>query len=224
MDRRNNSLVVVKSTLSRLPLYYSYISGLESEGIDYVSSSVIAESLNLNPVLVRKDLASVSTVAGKPRLGFAVQTLSQDIGAHLGFGTSVEVVLVGAGSLGRLLLAHKGFSKLGLNLVAGFDRDENICGTQINGKPILSMEKLPSLVKSLNVKIGIIAVPESQAQAVCNMLVESGIQAIWNFAFTLLNVPSGVLVKNENLATSLAVLSHQLAAKQGLKEQQVSQN
>jgi redox-sensing transcriptional repressor len=44
-------------------------------------------------------------------------------------------------------------------------------------------------------------------------MVKCGILAIWNFAFTLLNVPQGILVKNENLPSSLAVLSHQLAKK-----------
>ena len=67
MSRQNTpSLVVMKSTLSRLPLYYGYIDRLQAAGVEAVSSAMLAQHLNLNPVLVRKDLAQVSSVAGHP--------------------------------------------------------------------------------------------------------------------------------------------------------------
>ena len=200
----NNSLVIMRSTLNRLPLYYSYITKLKDEGVTNVSATEIAKNLNLNPVLVRKDLASVSSVAGKPRLGFHIGVLLKDMEEYLGYNSKDEAVLVGVGSLGRLLLTNKGFKRLGIDIVAGFDKDESLYHEQINGK-------------CLGVKIGIIAVPEDQAQQVCDLMVESGILAIWNFPFTLLNVPEGILVKNENLASSLAALSHQLAKRQKSK-------
>ena len=40
-----------------------------------------------------------------------------------------------------------------------------------------------------------------------DMLIDAGIKAIWNFAPVHLRVPQGVVVKNENLAVSLALLS-----------------
>ena len=213
----NNSLVIMRSTLNRLPLYYSYITKLKDEGVTNVSATEIAKNLNLNPVLVRKDLASVSSVAGKPRLGFHIGVLLKDMEEYLGYNSKDVAVLVGVGSLGRLLLTNKGFKRLGIDIVAGFDKDESLYHEQINGKYIFPMEKLPILIKRLGVKIGIIAVPEDQAQQVCDLMVESGILAIWNFPFTLLNVPEGILVKNENLASSLAALSHQLAKRQKSK-------
>ncbi|MGN0032771.1 MAG: redox-sensing transcriptional repressor Rex [Candidatus Limimorpha sp.] len=216
-NKVNNSLVIMQSTLNRLPLYYSYIMKLEDEGVKNVSATDIAKNLNLNPVLVRKDLASVSSVSGKPRLGFNVGILLKDMKEYLGYNNKDEAVLVGVGSLGRLLLANKGFARLGLDIVAGFDKDERLYSEQINGKYIFPLEKLSSIVKRMNIKIGIIAVPEDQAQQVCDLMVESGILAIWNFPFTLLNVPEGILVKNENLASSLASLSHQLSKKQNSK-------
>ena len=60
------------------------------------------------------------------------------------------------------------------------------------------------------INIGIIAVPTSEAQGVADMLVAAGVQAIWNFAPTTLNLPDNILVKNENLAASLALLSSEL--------------
>lgn len=211
--QHNTSLVVTKSTLSRLPLYYSHICKLKQEGQVYVSAAAVAKSLNLNPVLVRKDLSGVSSVTGKPHAGFEIDTLLKDLSAFLGYNNVDEAVLVGVGSLGRLLLTNKEFATLGLNIAVGFDKDPDLNGLQIGDKYVLPMEKMPAFVRRTGIKIGIITVPAEQAQNVCDQMVSSGILAIWNFAFTLLNVPNGVLVKNENLPSSLAVLSHELGKK-----------
>lgn len=211
--RDNSSLVVMKSTLSRLPLYYSFISKLEEDGVEYVSSALVAQSLNMNPVLVRKDLSGVSSVTGKPRNGFEVATLLRDLSEYLGYNNLDEAILVGVGGLGRTLLGNTEFSKLGLNIVVGFDKNPDLNGMQIGNKYVLPISKMKSFIKRTGIKIGIITVPADQAQSVCDLMVNSGILAIWNFAFTLLNVPQGILVKNENLPSSLAMLSHKLAKK-----------
>ncbi len=211
--RDNSSLVVMKSTLSRLPLYYSFISKLEEDGVEYVSSALVAQSLNMNPVLVRKDLSGVSSVTGKPRNGFEVVTLLRDLSEYLGYNNLDEAILVGVGGLGRTLLGNTEFSKLGLNIVVGFDKNPDLNGMQIGNKYVLPISKMKSFIKRTGIKIGIITVPADQAQSVCDLMVNSGILAIWNFAFTLLNVPQGILVKNENLPSSLAMLSHKLAKK-----------
>lgn len=201
----------MKSTLSRLPLYYSFILKLQQQGVEHVSSALVAQSLNMNPVLVRKDLSSVSSVEGKPRTGFEVNTLLNDLSDYLGYNNVDEAILVGVGSLGRLLLTNKEFASLGLNIAVGFDKDPELSGLQIGDKFVLPMNKMASFVKRTGIKIGIITVPADQAQDVCDQMVKCGILAIWNFAFTLLNVPNGILVKNENLPSSLAILSHQLS-------------
>ncbi len=209
----NISLVIPKSTLSRLPLYYSHIRKMQQQGEKYVSAAAVAQSLNLNPVLVRKDLSGVSSVEGKPRTGFEIDTLLNDLSEFLGYNKVDEAILVGVGSLGRLILTNTEFSSMGLDIAVGFDKDPDLVGLQIGSKYILPMEKMESYIKRTGVKIGIITVPADQAQSVCDQMVECGILAIWNFAFTLLNVPKGILVKNENLPSSLAVLSQQLANK-----------
>ena len=214
MTRRDaSSLVVMKSTMSRLPLYYSFINKLKEDGVEYVSSALVAQTLNLNPVLVRKDLAGVSSVLGKPRTGFEVDTLLKDLSGYLGFNNMDEAILVGVGGLGRTLLGNKEFAHLGLDIVVGFDKNPDLNGLQIGDKFVLPIEKMEGVIKRTGIKIGIITVPADQAQIVCDQMVACGILAIWNFAFTLLDVPKGILVKNENLPSSLAVLSHQLAKK-----------
>ena len=133
-NRRNTSLVVMKSTLSRLPLYYSYVRSLQQRGETNVSSATIAQSLNMNPVLVRKDLAGVSSVTGKPRTGFEIDTLVKDLSDFLGYNKVDEAILVGVGSLGRLLLTNTEFSSMGLDITVGFDKDPDLVGIQIGSK------------------------------------------------------------------------------------------
>lgn len=203
-------IVLLSSTLSRLPLYHCYLKDRQREGQHYVSATTIAESLSLNSVLVRKDLASISRLPGKPRMGFSIAPLLADLEEYLGYNNLDEALIVGVGSLGRALLAYEAFEQYGLSIVVGFDSDEGLSGIRVGGKPVLPMSKLADMVRRLGIRIGIITVPKEQAQSVCDALIEAGVKAIWNFAPVHLEVPGGVLLKNENLAASLAALSYEL--------------
>jgi len=119
-------------------------------------------------------------------------------------------VLVGAGHMGSALLSYRGFSEYGLEIVAAFDNCPGTIGRSIGGKPVLAMEKLPSLCRRLRAHIGIITVPSASAQDACDALVAGGVLAIWNFASAHLLVPEGILVYHENMAASLAALSQHL--------------
>ena len=204
-------ITVMKSTLGRLPVYYCYVQERQKEGEEYVSSSAMAESLGLNAVLVRKDLASVSSTPGRPKRGFRTEQLLRDMKSYLGYDNYNEAVLVGVGGLGKTLLQYGGFKNYGLDVVAGFDVDEHVVGKSIGGKPVYLLSRLEKLVKRLGVKLGIITVPGPQAQGVADILVSSGIKGIWNFAPAHIDLPSDVIVKNENLAASLAALSKMVA-------------
>ena len=212
LKRKGDSVVskpvsVMKSTLRRLPVYYCYVQDRLKEGLEYVSSSAMAESLSLNPVLVRKDLASVSSSPGRPKMGFRTEQLLKDMKTYLGYDNYNEAVLVGVGGLGKTLLQYPGFKNYGLDVVAGFDVDEHVVGHNVGGKPVYNVSKMEKLVKRLGVKLGIIAVPGPQAQGVADQLVASGIKGIWNFAPAHIDLPADVAIRNENLAASLAALS-----------------
>lgn len=197
-------------TLRRMPDYYNYLRGLQDKRAEYVSSVSIARDMGLNEVQVRKDLAAVSKTPGTPRKGFLTADLLESIGEYLGYHNRKDALLVGAGQLGKALLLYKGFEAHGMRIVTAFDSDAVVIGTSIGGKTVFPMDKLSSLRKRLGVRIGIITVPGPAAQAVCDVLVKTGISAIWNFAPVHLKVPAEVSVQNENLAASLALLSQQL--------------
>ena len=204
-----DSRPVSKQTLQRLPLYLSYLRSAAKDGASNISATAIADALGLNDVQVRKDLASVSS-GGRPKVGYVTGSLISDIERFLGYGNSDAAVIVGAGNLGRALLSYDGFEEYGLNIIAAFDSNEDVAGTLINGKPVMPEKRLGELCRRMNVKIGIIAVPAQSAQGVCDTLVENGVLAILNCAPTHLRVPENVLVQDENMAISLALLSKHL--------------
>lgn len=197
-----------KAVLKRLPSYLSYLKSLPEDTYPFISATSIANALNMGEVQVRKDLAVVSK-AGKPKVGYPRADLMENISRYLCYDNTTDAVLVGAGKLGQALLGYSGFEAYGLNILAAFDVAPQ---PSVSEKPILSMDEMEKFCQNNNVHMGIITVPVEHAQQVCDRLIQCGIKAIWNFAPTHLDVPASTLVQNENMATSLAVLSMHLQA------------
>lgn len=198
---------VSKKLLKRLPIYLNYLKSLP-EDVENISATTMARDLELGDVQVRKDLATISNT-GRQKVGRPRKLLIQDIENYLDLATKTSAVVIGAGKLGQALLDYKGFSEFGLNIIAGFDIQPAKTHSE-GGKPIYPMNRLRSFCKSHEVTIGIITVPASGAQDVCNSLVACGIDAIWNFAPITLNVPEHISIQNENLAVSLTTLRLQI--------------
>lgn len=203
MSKKN---LLSRQALKRLPVYMSYLKSLDVGDSDYISSATVADALDMNDVQVRKDLAAVCRSTGIPKKGFVVHDLIGGISDFLGYSEGNDAILIGAGNLGMALMSYHGFDNYGINIVAAFDSRPEI----IDNKRIFDVSLVGEMCKKLNVKIGIITVPESAAQRVCDLLVESGILAIWNFAPTHIKAPEEILVQNENMASSLALLSNHL--------------
>jgi len=202
-----NEKIVSNATLKRLPIYLRCLHEMASLGEEYVSSVAIAESLNLNSVQVKKDIAVVSTSSGKPKVGFKLSSLIHDIENFLGYTKTQKACLIGVGKLGSALLSYKGFEKYGLQISGAFDVNEQLFGNTINGITIYSISELEDFVKQNEVYMAILAVREKDAQAVCDSLVKVGIMGILNFAPVNLQVPKGVFVQDVDIAASLAILS-----------------
>ena len=206
MERKEIS----KSVLKRLPGYLSYLKSLQEGTATYISATTLANALGMGEVQVRKDLAMVSD-GGRPKVGYLRERLIEDISQFLGYDNTTDAILIGAGKLGQALLGYIGFEAYGLNILAAFDAAP-VADKTDEGKPIYHMDELERFCRAHNVLMGIITVPGEHAQQVCEKLIAAGIKAIWNFAPTHLDVPRNILVQNENMATSLAVLSMHLQA------------
>lgn len=213
MERQSQNKTLSVQTLRRLPHYLNYLKSLDLNKEQFISAARMASQLRLNEVQVRKDLASVSPTKGKPRAGFEIKQLIMGIEEHLGYNSINEAILVGAGKLGRALLSYQGFKDAGLNIVAAFDLNPDLQNKSLDGKFVFSLDRLVNLCQRMKIHIGIITVPAEAAQEVCDLLVEGGVQAIWNFAPVVLQVPSGIFLRNENMAASLALISKHLQQK-----------
>lgn len=207
---------ISKAVLKRLPGYLAYLKSLPEGTATYISATALANALGMGEVQVRKDLAMVSD-GGRPKIGYLREGLIDDIEQFLGYDNTTDAVLIGAGKLGQALLGYSGFSEYGLRILAAFDAQPRMAETE-DGKPILPMEHLKKFCDEHKVRMGIITVPAVHAQSVCDQLIACGIKAVWNFAPTHLDVPGNILVQNENMATSLAVLSMHLQAQRKEKK------
>jgi len=210
MREGNKPTMISKQAFQRLPYYIRFLRTISEQGANIIAAPAVAAELGLNEVQVRKDLAAMSNTHGKPKSGFIISELIENMEEALGYNNSNDAILVGVGSLGRALLGYGGFSECGLNIVAAFDADPVQAGQSICGKPVFPMNKLKDICSSMNIHIGIITVPEASAQAICDELVMADVLAIWNFAPVHLTVPPDILVQSENMAASLALLSNHL--------------
>lgn len=208
---------VSQPALRRLPLYLQVLKTLNEKNIKETSTTHFANALNLDPTQVRKDLAYTGIV-GKPKIGYEVNELIAAIEGFLNWNNLTDAFLAGAGHLGAALLGYNELKKYGINIIAAFDNDPYIIGTDINGINILPIEKLPDLAERMKIKIGILTVPAGSAQQVADMMIEGGIEAIWNFAPATLTAPDNIIVENAGFTPSLAVLSRKLTEKSTRKK------
>lgn len=192
-------------SLQRLPIYLNFLKSLP-EGDKYISSGAIAAALGMGEVLVRKDLAYTSS-SGRPKVGYVRAELVAAIEEYLGCNKKKNAVLVGVGGLGSALLSYGGFSKYGIDIVEAFDSDPEKIGTTVGGKAVRGDDELASAVNKYGALLAIVAVPAVAAQQVCDCLAASGVKGILNFAPVQLKAPENVVVRNIDVAASLAILA-----------------
>lgn len=214
----NKGLSVSKNQIQRLPMYLNHLKKLRDAGFTQISAPQVAKDLGLHVEKVKKDIALVSSSLGTPKSGRNIDDLIADITSFLNYDEITPAIIIGCGQLGRALLGYRGFDEYGLDIVAGFDINPELVGQDLFGKTIYALEDLPMIRKKYKVDIGIITVPGSAAQEAANALVDAGILAIWNFAPAHIQVADKIIVHDENMASSLAVLSHRLSAKMSSKK------
>ncbi len=192
--------------VSRFSLYLRYLERIEQEGVYLITSSQVAQALQLTAPQVRRDLSYLGQF-GVAGVGYNVNRLISTLKKILGLNKKWPVVLVGAGNLGAALFSYSGFRRRGFEIVAIFDRDTNKIGTRWADIAILDIDRLTETVNQKGVKIGVIAVPHYAAQQVADRLVSSGVKAILNFSPGKISVPEDVKLQNVDVTTELETLS-----------------
>ena len=193
-------------TIRRMPTYLHKLYRMQQEGKTYVSCTELAQYMNIELIVARKDIA-MTGLAGHRRYGYKINDLIAAIREYVGWDKGIHAVLIGAGALGSALLGYQDFTLYGMTIDFVFDNSPAKIGTEIHGHKVYDIASLPEQIRTLKPKIGIICVGNASAQQVADMLVAEGIRYIWNFANVCLTVPEGVIVQREVIAGGLAVLA-----------------
>lgn len=199
-------LVVPKPVVGRLSLYLREVQHLIRDGSETTNSTELGRLLGVTDAQVRKDLAYFGQF-GHPGVGYRCQELVAAIKNIMGTNTAWNVALIGIGNLGRALLRYKGFHDQGFQIVAAFDVDDRVIGTQVEGVDVYPIQDLAKIVMQQSIRLVTIAVPSHAAQAVVEQVVEVGIEGILNFAPVTISVPSQVRVIGVDLAMELEQLA-----------------
>ena len=199
-------LVIPKPVVGRLSLYLREVQHLIRDGRETTNSTELGRLLGVTDAQVRKDLAYFGQF-GHPGGGYRCQELVAAIKNIMGTNTAWNVALIGIGNLGRALLRYKGFHDQGFQIVAAFDVDDRVIGTQDEGVDVYPIQDLAKIVMQQSIRLVTIAVPSHAAQAVVEQVVEVGIEGILNFAPVTISVPSQVRVIGVDLAMELEQLA-----------------
>jgi redox-sensing transcriptional repressor len=197
------------AVVRRLPIYLRFLNELRLNEVRTVSSQDLGRRLELNPAQIRKDLAYFGDF-GKKGIGYDVNYLIEKIRHILKLDRDIAVALVGAGNLGKALSNYNAYLKDNMKIVALFDAMPDKVGDNINNLMVQPMSELVGTIMQRNVKVGIITVPASEAQAVANDFVKSGVEAILNFAPAIIRVPANVRVHYADFTIDLQSLAYYL--------------
>ena len=208
-ESQSSGTELSRSSVERLYSYYLLSLRAQDQGSSHISSRQLAEYLSIGDTQVRKDMAAINLV-GQPKRGYEIDATLQALITTMGLDQIHRAVLCGVGNLGTALLRYSRFSEFGFQMVGAFDTRDDVIGTDIAGAKVLHIDHLENVIEIFSVEIGILTVNVWSAQELCDRMVKCGIKAIWNFAPIHLHAPDNVLVRNEDFAGSLAVISHYL--------------
>jgi redox-sensing transcriptional repressor len=194
------------ATIARLPVYHRALSGFVERSVATVSSEELAVASGVNSAKLRKDLSLLGSY-GTRGVGYDVSHLLQQIGRKLGLTQDWPVVIVGIGNLGHALANYGGFTSRGFHVVGLVDADQARVGERVADQEVSAIADLEAVVRESSAAIGVIAVPASAAQEVCDRLVAAGVGSILNFAPVVLSVPADVDVRKVDLASELQILA-----------------
>ncbi len=214
----NNKFRIPKATAKRLPLYYRYLLLLNDEGKDKVSSTELAEAVQVDSASIRRDFSYFGAL-GKRGYGYDVKNLLSFFKKILNQDTLTNVALVGVGNLGHALLNYNFKRSNNIRISCAFDINPEITGKITQGVPVYSMDEMKQQIADQQIRIAILTVPQATAQKTADEMVEAGIKGIMNFTPIRLSAPNGVRIQNVDLATELQTLIYFLDSDEMIKKQ-----
>lgn len=202
-----------RAVVQRLSFYLRELQHLIKNGQETTSSNQLGGLLGFTDAQVRKDLAYFGQF-GYPGIGYRCDELVAAIQRILGTDQQWNVCMVGVGNLGRALLGYRGFLRQGFHVAAAFDVDPSKVSGEVEGVTVYHFDRLSEVVRTFNIRLGVIAVPAGAAQDVADRLSAAGVEGILNFAPVTLNLPPHVSKVGVDLAIELEQLSFSVLNRQ----------
>lgn len=198
------------SVIRRLPRYYRFLSELDSQNVERISSNKLAEIMHVTASQVRQDLNCFGGF-GQQGYGYAVKQLKDEISNILGLDLNHPAILIGAGNLGKAIASHMNFNNLGFSLVGIFDKDKKLEGKKISGIAVSNDNSIEEFITSNNVKAAFLCVPKNGIDNIVNRLYNAGIRTFWNFShYDISNTYNDTIVENVHLSDSLMTLCYRI--------------
>ncbi len=202
------SLPVIK----RLPKYYRYLTTMQRNGVEKVSSSELARIMGTTASQVRQDFNCFGGF-GQQGIGYKVDTLQSEVSKLL-FGDNGEklsTILLGVGRLGNAVSSFLTRDVNGYRLLAAFDVREDVVGTEMNGVPVRHIRDLADFCNANHPQVAVLCIPRESAAELSSTLVSLGIKGFWNFSHYDLSVDySDIIVENVHLGDSLMSLGYRM--------------
>jgi redox-sensing transcriptional repressor len=193
--------LISEKTIGRLSLYRRLLSGLLVEKRNSIYSRELATLAGGTAPQVRRDLMSIG-YSGSPSKGYVIPDLIESISNFMDNPDGTRAVIIGAGNLGRAILAYFENRRPKLKIVAAFDNDPNKTGCDVCNCPCHDIADIKKVVRKMDISLGVITVPADTAQEVGNKLVSAGVMGILNFAPIRLQLPDNVYVEHVDLTMS----------------------
>jgi redox-sensing transcriptional repressor len=201
MDRLSDKVV------GRLTRYRALLSEHFPAERTYVFSHEIAAAMRLTASQVRRDLMCLG-YQGVPHYGYEVSELIRHISAILDEEGVQPVAVVGAGNLGRALVAFLEARRANLRIIAAFDMDPAKVGRTLNGVRCHPMQDLEEVVTREQIGVVILCVPGAAAQGVADRVVRAGVRGILNFAPVPLRLPPGIALEEMDVTSALEKVTY----------------
>ena len=198
---------ISQAVIKRLPRYMRFLSEIRAEGIERISSRELSERMNVTASQIRQDLNHFGGF-GQQGYGYNVQNLIEEIGKILGLDQAHNLIVVGAGNLGRALAGYSNFESRGLYIRALFDIQPEGTVSEVRGLKVYGMDELPVFLKEHNIDIAVLTIPKEHVREVAQLLYDLGIRGFWNFAHIDLALPPDAVVENVHLSESLMQLTY----------------
>lgn len=206
MPKEGVSIQVIR----RLPRYYRYLSELEAQGVEKISSTKLASVMSSTASQIRQDLNCFGGF-GQQGYGYSVAGLREEIGKILGLDRPHNTILIGAGNLGRAIATHLNFEQLGFKLTAIFEKDERLIGTTLRGITVLPDEAIEQYIKENKIDTAILTMPKEAVENLIDKLYHCGIRSYWNFShYDIAKKYEDVVVENVHLSDSLMTLRYMM--------------